>query len=234
MRNVIKMISILVLAVVLAGCDTEPKFSNDYTDKPNAKLASAVNEARGEIIHKGTYATAITAKANRIDSDITSYGIVIRSQNRAPQLISMTCSAEQGVSAIAHTILTDAGKPVFEESTISIMKYRKGIMDIRETDENGKPVFSLANGDTDFAAALQKVKELDKDTPVAFTIETEQDDGYSYTVAWSPLMKAGDLADAIAKLPLKHCANQPLGAGDPEVVLGYTNEQIRGFAQQNQ
>jgi hypothetical protein len=131
---------------------------------------------------------------------------------------------------MAHTILDNEGSPIRGDQTISIMKYRKDIKDIREMDESSKPLFSLANGDTDIITPLTKIKDLDPETPIAFTVEKEQSDDYSYSVGWSPLIRAGDLAKEVAKLPLKYCATLYIAAGEEDVVTGYTNKEIVGLA----
>lgn len=229
MSNFIKAVFLSLTVALLAGCDTEPKFDTDLSASTNEKTNVALEEMRGDVVHKAVYSTEILSKSTKLGEGIYSYAFLIKSQSREMAGFSFTCVIDMGGMAVVHTVLKDNGQKVTGEQTFSIMKYRKGIKDIREVDESSKPLFSLANGDVDFISALGKIKDLDKDTPVAFTIETPEDDGMSYTVAWTPLMRAGDLAAAISKLPLKACEGIPLAVGDPEVVVGSTNQEMAEY-----
>lgn len=225
MRKFINLMVVAVLAFVIVGCDNKPEFDNDVSNLKSAQ--KVVQESRGVVIHEGIYATKVVGRSIKVSDGIYSYSFIVNSQSRAPAMIGLTCFDEYKISVVAHSILDNDGNAIREESTLSIMKYRKGIKDIREMDENGTPVFSTANGDTDFVKAIKDVAKLDPDTPVAFTIENFNTTVNLWTtVGWSPLMTAGELTKAAERLPWKYCEGRPIPQNEPEAIGGFTNAEL--------
>lgn len=223
MKNVFKIIASVVLAFGLVGCDDNGGFDKDVSG--DANVAAAV---RGEVLHKVDYAQKVTVKSVKLADGIYSFGIAMKSPVRQPQLIAFTCAVDANAAGIAHSILDEQGRAISEVSTISIMKYRKGITEVTELDEGSDPLFSTANGDSDFIGAMNNLKKLDKDTPVAFTIETPDEEGYAETKGWSIVVKAGELYNAWKDAPTQACKGTNLTISRDDVITGVTNREMLG------
>ena len=223
MKSMYSMIAAMFISLTLVGCDSNDGFDKDLTNDKQAQI-----QMRGEVLHRVDFANKVEGKSIKATNDLLSYGIIFKSPTRKPNVIAFTCSIQHKQGAITHTVLDDYDRAVREESTVSIMAYRKDIKEVTEMDENNVPLWSMAEGDTDFVAGMNKLKNLDKDTPVAFLIETMGDDGQMYTKAWSSMTTAGALYKAWDALPWKHCANTQIDLDDPASVTGLTNEEFSG------
>lgn len=223
MKNVFKIIASVVLAFGLVACDNNDGFDKDLSSDPKAGAV-----VRGEVLHKVDYAQKLTVKSVKITEGVYTFGIAMKSPVRQPQLIVFTCAVDADAAGIAHSILDENNRPITEVSTLSIMKYRKGIKEITELDESNTPLFSTANGDSDFIGAMNKLKGLDKDTPIAFTIETPDYEGYAQTKGWSIMATAGELYSAWKDTPTKACQGTNLLLERDDVITGTTNQQLLG------
>ncbi|UQT02670.1 hypothetical protein SUREIYA_00750 [Serratia phage vB_SmaM-Sureiya] len=223
MKNVFKTVAVMFLAFGLMACDSKDGFDQDLS-----KNEAVAAEMRGEVLHRVDYAQKLMVKSVKVMDGVYTFGISIKSPTRQPQVIAFTCAPEANAAGIAHTILDEDNQPIRDVSTLSIMKYRKNIKQVTEFDENNTPLFSTANGDSDFISAMNKLKILDKDTPIAFTIETPDGEGMADTKGWSIMMKAGDLYDAWKDAPTASCKGTHLTIEREDVIVGMTNRQMMG------
>lgn len=209
----------LIAVFFIVGCDKESDIDLDLSthERTQKNLSNYEQENYGEVVHfgTGTEAKSVVMKTFKINDDVYGFGLIIKNKSGNTNKLIYVCDLRVGISAITHDVLTSDGRKPNDDAQISIMEYRPGTVNIREADENRTPVFSSANGDSDFVKGLQKVKTLDPKSVVAFTIEEASSDGNYYTVAWSNLMTAKQLSSIVDDIKLP-CKGYPLA--DEETV----------------
>lgn len=215
------LVAIMMFAMFLVvGCDDKNKVVDLSGDKQSQKELTKYSEvdSYGEIIHKGDVAKKVSIRHMKMSENVYALGIGAMSDKRK-EGVALVCDIRANAVGVAHDIKNDDGFiPRGSNLEISIMKYRPGVSDIREADEDQDPVFSTANGDADFLAGLNKAAALPKDTVLAFVIDKPDQDGTYHGIAWSPLFTAEQLVKALPDTPSK-CTGMQLNLDGEHLVV---------------
>lgn len=214
------LVVIMMFAVFLVvGCDDKNKVIDMSGDKQSQKELTKYSEvdSYGEIIHKGDMAKKVSVRHMKMTENVYAFGIGMISDKRK-EGVALVCDIRANAVGLTYDIKNDDGYIPRGNLEISIMKYRPGVSDIREADEDQDPVFSTANGDTDFLAGLNKAAALPKDTILAFVIDKPDQDGVYHGIAWSPLFTAGQLVNALPDTPSK-CTGMQLNLDSEHLVV---------------
>lgn len=216
-----KLFSVFVLLIVfvLVGCDKGDSSEIDMSKNKQTKEMLAQHEADfyGEIVHHGVNAKEVIVKRFKITDDAAAYSFGLVDENNLKVAVSLVCDLRMNGAGFSHNIKNKDGFVPKGDLEISLMKYRPNLKDIREADENNDPLFSTANGDTDFLSELDKVKKLPENTVLAFVIDKQGEDGYYKGIAWSPLFTVKQLVKAAGN-EKGTCAGIPIILEEQHVV----------------
>jgi hypothetical protein len=218
MKKVLVVFMMFVMFLVV-GCDDKNKVIDMSGNQQSQKELSKYSEADsyGEIIHKGDVAKKVSIRHMKMAENIYAIGIGTISDKRK-EGVALVCDIRANAVGITYDIKNDDGYIPRGNLEISIMKYRPGVTDIREADEDQDPVFSTANGDTDFIDGLNKAASLPKDTVLAFVIDKSDQDGVYQGIAWSPLFTVEQLVKALPDTPSK-CTGMQLNLNGEHLVV---------------
>lgn len=216
-----KFFSIVAFCFVflLVGCDSSDSSDVDLTKNQKAQSIIAEQEVNsyGEIVHHGVVATELLIKRVKITADAHGYAFVLTDDKKNKTIVSLICDLRTNAAGFTHTIKNDENYVPKGDFEISIMKYRPTVKDIREADDDTDPLFSTANGDTDFFSKLDEIKKLPDDTVLAFVIDKEDSEGYYNGIAWSPLFTVKQLVRATGS-DKSQCAGIPITLDSQHVV----------------
>lgn len=223
MKKFINVVMVSLAVLVLAACGEEtPKEVGNGTNKDvssNTYFKEAVeNEAAqqelyGELLHHGKVAVNPVIQGIDVSSTIGGVNFINRGTKANPgTIVGLACETRAGVWVMSHNIYDDRGNETSKATDFSIMNYRPGVTDIRESDEYSGAYFSTANGDSDINKALRGLVKLNPESTIAFTVEQQDVEGYSRTIAWSPLFKVKDVLKGLKEVNLKKCKNTEPGA----------------------
>lgn len=192
-------VAVLMFTVfLLVGCDKkneEDDLSKNVLVKQELSKYSE-SDSYGEVLHHGDVAKKIGIKNAKMGENVYTFGIGLISDTRR-EGVALVCDIRSNEVVLSYNIKDDEGNIPRGDLGLSIMKYRPGVKDIREADENQDPVFSTANGDDDFLKGLAKAGEYPKDTVLAIVIDKADQDGVYHGIAWSPLFTVKQLLSAL-------------------------------------
>lgn len=213
------VVIMMFVTFLLVGCDNkneEVDLSNNKTVKKELSKYSE-SDSYGEIVHRGELANKVVVKNLRMGDNVYALGVGLVG-NKKSEVVSLICDVRSNEVGLTYNIKNDEGYIPRGHLELSIMQYRPGVTDIREADESQDPVFSTANGDTEFLKGLAKAAALPKDTVLALVIDKSDDQGNYNGIAWSPLFTAGQL---LAALPdsVSKCSGMQLNLDDVHLVV---------------
>lgn len=206
----------VIMMFLLAGCDKDNN-EIDMSQSSGAKSHYDEETIYGPIVHAGVIADSVVIKNLKYSEDLYTYAIGIKADKPHNAVVALICDHRLNGAVITYSIKNDGGVVPNGRVDISIMKYRPGVKDIRETDEDADPIFSTANGDTDFLAGVRKAAGLPADTMLAFVIDKDQEDGSSKGIAWTSLFTAKQLDKALSGTKDK-CGSLKLDLNDTYIV----------------
>lgn len=197
--------------------------NKDYSDIAAVSDAVAKESYYGAILHHGKLASKPIINGAKVADGVTAVYFVNRDRE-VPSVIALVCEGRTNTWAIWHNTLDQDGQALDYATDVSIMNYRKGVVDIREKDETNPPVISTANGDMYVIEGLKKLIKLDPESTIAFTLETQNEVGESTTRGWSALYKVKDVVAALKKVDLNDCSKAEVGADGIEIQYQSTEE----------
>lgn len=207
----------VIFVFLLVGCDKNTEVDMNNSPKLKAEMGKvSPAEVYGEVIHKGVYASKTIVKNMKASDDIYSLAVGML-DGKERYVVVYTCDLRSNASVITVNIKDSNGHDVQGNVELSIMKYRPGVTDIRESDDEQDPVFSTANGDEDYLGALDIIKKLPKDTVIGFTVDAEREDGSFQSAAWSPLFTVKQFLDALPS-DMSKCVGTKLDLGTEHVM----------------
>lgn len=215
-----KLFSVIAVFFVflLIGCDKNAEVDLSKSAQLQAEISkTSQTEAYGEILHKGAYASKVVVKNMKASDDIYVLAIGLVG-NKDRYSVTYVCDLRATQSLVTLDIKDDNGQPVQGNVELSIMKYRPGVTDIRESDDEQEPVFSTAEGGEDYLGALDAIKKLPKDTVIGFTVDQEREDGSFLSAAWSPLFTVKQFLDALPS-DMSKCVGTKLDLGTDHVMV---------------
>lgn len=213
------MVVLIFTVFLLAGCDKKNE-EIDMSGNPAVKQQLSKyseSDSYGEVLHHGDIAKKIGIKNAKMGENLYTFAIGLASDTRK-EGVALVCDVRSNEVILTHNIKNDEGYIPRGNLEISIMKYRPGVKDIREADEDQDPVFSTANGDDDFLGGLTRAGKLPKDTVLAFVIDKPDQDGNYHGIAWSPLFTVGQLLSALPDSPSK-CAGLRLDLNSEHLAV---------------
>lgn len=235
--SIIALLVILIVLIVVAikVSTTEPTEIGGGTNTDISQTAyvksNLTEEARektfGKVLHKGVISKDVIIQGVRIDAGITAINFI--SRTKPVSIVTLACESRSDSWDVAHNTYDAQGDGVEDATSVSIMNYPKGVSDIRELDEVRGPVFSTANGDEEIYKALLSLKDLDPESTVAFTFETEDAVGEAHAVGWSALFKVKDVVAGLKKVDLQDCKKAVLPQGGLDIQF-MSNESLRAIA----
>lgn len=214
------LVTTIIFGTLLStGCDNKNKVIDLTNNKQSQKELSnySKSDAYGEIVHKGDLAKKVSIRHMKMTENVYTIGIGVIGEKRKGG-VALVCDTRSNSVAITYNIKNDDGYIPRGNLEISIMKYRPGVVDIREVDEDQDPVFSTANGDTDFISGLKKASSLPKDTVLAFVIDKPDSDDRYHGIAWTSLFTAEQLANALPDTQSK-CEGMQLNLNSEHLVV---------------
>lgn len=203
----------LFTVFLLSGCnkdDGQVDLSKSSASKYNEE------ELYGKVIHVATVAKKVVVKNIKFSDSTYAYSIGIQN-DKFKSMVALVCDLRANGAAVTYSIVNDEGFVPKGDVELSIMKYREGVTDIREVDDDQDPVFSTANGDRDFLTGIRKAASLPGDTVLAFVIDKEGASGNYEGIAWSPLFTAKQLDKAMSNVK-DNCGNLKLDLEDLHMV----------------
>lgn len=218
------------LVFILIGLVFRNNFNDDIGKGKNADMrnfpstiSAKNNGSYGDVVHSGTLATRPVISAARMADGVTAV-YFINKDKVEPSVITLICTGRHRDWSVAHNVVDELGQGVGEATEISIMNYRKGVIDIRESDEVEKPVFSTAEGDMYIIGGLRNITKLDPESTIAFTLETVDDLGHSTTRGWSALFRVKDVVAGLKEVDLTDCEEAEIGEYGVEIHYRSTEE----------
>lgn len=230
MNKLFKVIALMVL-VTLVGCNDNTAMGEGTNKDRTARTAeltpAQMDEAYGEVVHRGTIATKAVIEGNKLSEGVTS--VVFVNRNTQPSLVTFVCENRGNNWGVVHNTLSENGA-VTDATEMSIMNYAKGVKDIREVDDSANPVFSTANGDTNIYNGLMAIGKLDPESTIAFTFEKRDNEGNSITEGWSALFVVKDVVKALRSVNLADCKNAEIDPEQGPEIQYYSTSQLRAMA----
>lgn len=225
----ITMVFAFVLAIVVAGCDgkKEVKSQVDLSNDPHvsAMLNDNEDDSYGNILHKAVVADEVIVQNVKMSGTLHAYTIGMR-VGKNKFAVSYVCDLRTKGGGFVHNLEMNDGVVPKGDFGISMMNYAPDVTSIREADDLQDPVFSTTNGESDYIGSLKRLKQLTKNSTVAFTIDKEEEgEEGAVAIAWSPLMKVGDLLVAMEKAGPTPCEGVP-AAVDEQHVFGQSKEDL--------
>lgn len=197
-----KFVVVFALFVVflVSGCDKKEEDVVDLSKHPDTVELTDDN-LYGEVLHVPTFAKIVFAKKFKFSDHLHGYGLAIDNKKGVKNVVTLICDTRINVAGISYLIKNDQGKVPEGDNEIALLRFRSDIKDIREADDNQNAIFSTADGDTDFQAALYQAAGLPADTLLGFVIDGRNLDNTYSGVAWTPLFTAGQLKETLNRIP---------------------------------
>lgn len=199
------VIIVFIFSFLLIGCDRKNE-DVDLTNSPKVKdtlVAYSAEDAYGKIVHHGVMADKVVVKNLKFQENLYGYAIGVAKGNQRAT-VTLVCDTRADEAVLTQAILNSDGFiPKGNNLEFSIMPVRGGVTDIREVDDSHDPIFSTANGETDFFAGIKKVIALPKNTVIALVIDKGDEEGNYSGIAWSPLFTVEQLVEALPENPSK-------------------------------
>lgn len=213
--NLFRYMAIALVVLVLAGCKQDEKDVDIDLSNDNQSYGVASDEqAYGPVVHQGVLADKVAVKTIKTGASSYAYVIYFKSKEGPAQAVSLVCDLRTQGAGFQHTITNHEGYvPKGRDMDISLMNYRAGVLEVREADEGLTPIFSTTSHNNNFIVALRNLNKLDPHSTVAFTIDKEQEDGYSEAIAWSYLIPVDKLITALGTIKTQ-CENIPLATAE--------------------
>lgn len=233
MKKIINAILATFIAIVLVGCnDGEVGAGKNQqpTQKQQTLLRDPANAEQiyGKVLHEGTVAPSnrVLVQGQDLSKDLTLISILTKGNSMKPgTAFLLACDLRGGTWSLATNIYTPEGQPTDKALDISIMNFPDGLTEIREVDDAKRAYFATAEGDSDIVGALKGLSKLDPDSTIVFVAEETKDDGYRYSVGWSPMFKVKDVVAGLRKVDLSSCAKTTM---DNDYYNFVPNETLMG------
>lgn len=232
MKKFISAILVGMLVVLMAGCNDEVGGGKNEqaTVKQEALIRDPANAEQiyGKVLHEGTVAPSniVLVKGQDLSRDLTLISIVTKGNTMKPgTAFLLACDLRGGTWSLASNIYTPDGQPTDKALDISIMNFQNGLTEIREVDDSKRAYFATAEGDSDIVGALKGLSKLDPESTIVFVVEETKDDGYRYSVGWSPMFKVKDVVEGLKKVDLSTCAKTTM---DHDYYNFVPNETLMG------
>lgn len=233
MKKFISVILTTLAFVVLVGCNDGEVGSGKNqqpTEKQQAVLRdpATAEQIYGTVLHEDVVAPSqiVMVTGQDLSKDLTLISILTKGNHAKPgTAFLLACDLRGGTWSAATNIYTPDGKPTDKALDISIMNFPAGLTQIREVDDSKRAYFATAEGDSDIVGALKGLSKLDPESTIAFVAEETKDDGYRYSVGWSPMFKVKDVVAGLKKIDLSSCAKTTM---DNEYYNFVPNETLMG------
>lgn len=232
MKKFISIILVGLVVIALGGCNDEigGGKNEQATVKQEALIRDPANAEQiyGKVLHEGTVAPSnrVMVTGQDLSKDLTLISILTKGNTMKPgTAFLLACDLRGGTWSMATNIYTPEGQPTDKALDLSIMNFQNGLTEIREVDDSKRAYFATAEGDSDIVGALKGLSKLDPESTIVFVAEETKDDGYRYSVGWSPMFKVKDVVAGLKKVDLSSCAKTSM---DPEYYNFVPNETLMG------
>lgn len=233
MKKFISVILTTLAFVVLVGCN-DGEVGNGKNQQPTEKQQALIRDPAnaeqiyGKVLYDGTVAPTnrVMVTGQDITKDLTLISILTKGNKAKPgTAFLLACDLRGGTWSLASNIYTPEGQPTDKALDIAIMNFPDGLTEIREVDDSKRPYFSTAEGDSDIVSALKGLGKLDPESTIVFVAEETKDDGYRYSVGWSPMLKVKDVVAGLKNVDLSSCAKTTM---DEDYYNFLPNETLMG------
>lgn len=218
MKKLTSIVLMCLAVVVLSACNGDDigAGKNKQLNEEQKQLLrdpATADQLYGKIEHEGHVAPEeiVLVSGQDISKDLSLISILTKGNAARPgTAFLLACDKRGGTLSMASNITTPSGQGTENALDIAIMNLSNGITDIRETDDTKRQYFSTAEGDHDIIAALKNLKTLDPESTITFMVEETRDDGYRYTIGWSPMFKVKQVVEGLKKIDLSKCDGLPM------------------------